>query len=177
MVLHAVLIVVHTSFAVVALASGLWVLHSGRALRLHAVAISGMTVAVYGAVALGFSGYPTPSRWAFIGLAVLAAVMTARVMAALRHHPVGATTPPPPSLIEPVGFNVISLVAGGMIVPVLRLGGGAVGVIAALVVSVVVMRGYVAILLRRAEGGSDVARRPRRHEASSSRPHSRSLDG
>ena len=133
---------VHASAAVLAWVAGLVVLRTGAGLAAHGVGVVLMTAALVPSMTLGWDSFPVLAKVMFSGLAVLAVVMVGQVVRAgrirqreesigqvwtVRGRPIG------PDFVRVVGFNVISLSVAGLIVPVLRVGGGALGVIAVVV--------------------------------------------
>lgn len=140
---HAIAIWTHTVCAMTALGAGVLVLRRDTGRIWHAGALVAMTAALAVAMASGWGAYSSdPVRLTFLGLGVLALVMVARAVAALRARRSAA--------LEHVGFNVIALVTGGLVVPALRLGWGSVGAIASVAVGVAGTRWFVRRSLARA---------------------------
>jgi hypothetical protein len=149
--LHTVLVLTHALAATVALGAGLSVLRDGRGLRLHVQSTALMTVLVVAALVVGWSAAEPVARVTFSGLGVLAAYMTIHAwrgerIAADEQPARGVATDEPrpgPRLVEHIGFNVISLVVAGTVVPIVRLGVGPVVVALDVAVCVIVTRAFV----------------------------------
>lgn len=145
---HAIFVILHAAAAVVALLSGIIALNAGHGLGVHRISIVVMAVTLGPSMAFGWAGFPPVARVMFSGLAVLALAMViqafragrvrAAEIAAGRVWRSGDTPKIGPGFVRVLGFNVISLTVAGTIVPVLRIGGGTLGVLAAVVITVVV---------------------------------------
>lgn len=137
----------HAGAALLAWVAGLAVLRTGAGLAAHAAGVVLMAAALGPSLFLGWGSFPSVAKVMFSGLAGLAVVMVIQVIRARRLRdreqaegqvwmlpggPIG------PGFVRIVGFNVISLSVAGVIVPILRLGGGALGILvaAALIVPV-----------------------------------------
>lgn len=140
---HDLLVMLHAVAAIVALTSGIVVLLRGRGLTMHTVAMMIMAGSLPISMTLGWRDFSTGSKITFAGLAVLAMIMLGQAFRARRiraqEFAAGQAWDPGrgigisigPKFVRVVGFNVIALITGGAIVPVLRAGGGLVGVIIA----------------------------------------------
>lgn len=119
--LHDLLITVHAVAATAAWVAGLVALPGGRLLAVHRGTLVVMAGALAAAVVVGWPGYPTASRVIFPVLLVLAAAMLVRTELAARVRPatVGATTP---RYVDHLGFSLISLSVGFLLIAVLRAG-------------------------------------------------------
>lgn len=141
--MYTLAIATHTLAALAALAAGILVLWKNRGVRVHALAITAMTATLAVAMTLGWSDrYESATRIIFSGLAVLAAVMTYIAIRTVRRT-TGGPGSPTVETVDAIGFNVISLVTAGVIVPVVNMGAGIIGTAVAIVVSVVGTRTLV----------------------------------
>lgn len=146
-----VLLLLHTVAACVALVAGAVAVGSGRGTRIHVGSTWIMTLLLVPSLALGFDRFDGTTRIAFAALTVLALVMSLRVTLAARSAAaVGEITPPSRRLADALGFNVISLVVAGTIVPILRLGAGPLVVALDVVVCIVLGRLFVEVRRRSA---------------------------
>ena len=140
---------VHAVAATVAFAAGLAALPAGRLVRLHLAAVALMAVALLPSVLVDWATTPAGARVAFAVLAVLAVVVVVRAGLAVRGRP-QLTGGPTATYLGHLGFTLIALADGFVVVAALRAGlpGAAV---AALAIGVVVA-GHVAlgVLQRRA---------------------------
>lgn len=137
---HLVFVAVHAVAAGIALAAGVLALLTGRGLVTHQVAVLGMAAALGPSLVLGWPDFAPAARLTFTGLAGLAVVMVVQAVRAGRVQARETVRPGcrvGPRLVRVLGFNVIALVVAGTIVPVLRLDGGAVGVLLAVGLTVV----------------------------------------
>ncbi|GAB2587156.1 hypothetical protein Aab01nite_50560 [Paractinoplanes abujensis] len=112
---HLAFVTAHALAAAVALVSALLAVRRPRFAGIHAVSTIAMTVFLIPAVWLGDASGMT--LIVFLGLLVLAAVMSFRAVTARRLGGGGA-------YVEALGFNAISLVTGLVAVSVFRLGWG-----------------------------------------------------
>jgi hypothetical protein len=136
---HTVFITLHALGAGVGLVWGIVLLHTGRGLRAHQAGVVTMAATLGPSLYFGWPRYPPTARVAFVALAGLALVMVAQALRASRWS--SARGPRPrllaeepglaPGLVGVVGFNVVSLTVAGTVVPVLRIGGGTLGVLLA----------------------------------------------
>lgn len=143
---------VHAVAATVAFAAGLAALPAGRLVRVHLAAVVLMAGALLPAVLVDWATTPAGARAAFAALAVLAVVVVVRAFLAVRGRP-QLTGGPTVSYLGHLGFSLIALADGFVVVAALRAGlpGPAV---AGLAVGVVVV-GHVGlgVLQRRLVGG------------------------
>lgn len=136
---HTVFITLHALAAVVGLGYGILVLHTGRGLRAHQAGVVVMALTLGPSLYFGWPSYPATARVAFVALAALALVMVAQALRAGRLSAPRSVPQPllhdgrrvSPEVVGVVGFNVISLTVAGTVVPVLRIGGGTLGVLLA----------------------------------------------
>ena len=153
---------VHAVAATAALVAGILALHTGRGVGVHKLGVFVMALALGPSLTLGWIGFAVAERVTFSLLAALSAVMVVQVFRAerlqgresrdLRRCSVDRPMlPVGPAFVRTLGFNGSSLTVAGTIVPVLRVGGGAVGVIAAVVMSVAVTHLLVERQARRAD--------------------------
>lgn len=143
--LHLTFVALHAVAATVALAAGVVTVHTGRGLGLHRLGVVAMAGCLLPSLVLGWSGYSPASRVALAGLAGLAVSMvlqSERAARVRRDRGLG------PAFVGVLGFNLVALMAAGAVVPVIRLGGGAMGVTAA--VGATVVLGHVLVERRRA---------------------------
>ncbi len=167
---HAAFVTVHAVAAFVALVAAVITLHTGRGLTTHRVAVVVMAVCLGPSLAFGWAGFSTLSRVIFFGLAGLAVFMVGQSVRAARVRAleigtgqvVVLSTRPGvagvgPKFVGTLGFNAIALTVAGTIVPVLRVGGGTVGVIICVAVSVGI--GHVLVERRRRAVDAAVQRR------------------
>jgi uncharacterized membrane protein len=143
---HTVFITLHALSAGLALVCGIVLLHTGRGLRAHQAGVVAMAATLGPSLYFGWPRYPPTARVAFVALAGLALVMVAQAVRAGRLGSLPQRRPRllaegpgiAPGLVGVVGFNVVSLTVAGTIVPVLRIGGGTLGVLLAVAGSVTV---------------------------------------
>lgn len=129
---HTLMIVLHATGGTVAFVAGVLALlrpRPGALARLiryaHPVNQVGLVVMLVGlvaAIALDWAGLGTAPRVLFVGFAVLAVVMVALSFRAARIRPAPGTTPRP-AYVGLVGFNLIALFDGFVVVLVLDLVG------------------------------------------------------
>lgn len=156
---HAAFISLHALAAVVALVSGIVTLHTGRGFVLHRIGIVVMAAGLGPSFVFGWPGFSPVARMMFSGLAVLAVFMVVQVFRAghVRARELRSIDPDPeehrpligPRFVEVLGFNVIALTVAGTVVPVLRVGGGTLGVVISVVVSVAI--GHVLVERRKSQ--------------------------
>ena len=180
---HTVFVTAHALAATAALVSGVVTAHTGRGFGLHQTGVVAMAATLGPSLAFGWPGFPPTARVTFLRLAGLALFMVLQSVRARRVR--GREAVPPgqpvgPKFVRVLGFNLIALTVAGTVVPVLRVGGGALGI--AVAVAVTVILGHV-LVERRVRG---VLRAPRvstcslarargdRRPATSSRSSSRS---
>jgi hypothetical protein len=102
-----------------------------------------MLLALVLSMSLGWREFDSLARGMFTGLAVLAAYMAWRAAAVARNAPAStglAPASPTPQLVDGIGFNVISYVVAGTIVPLIRAGAGPLWITVDVVVCVVLVR-------------------------------------
>jgi len=143
---HTLFVTVHAVAATLALAGGILAVHTGRGFALHQVGVVVMTASLGPSLILGWAGFSPPSRAIFLGLAALALFMVVqcgragrvrvREIARIEALHSGSRPPVGPEFVGVLGFNLISLTVAGTIVPVLRVGGGTLGVLVAVAVTV-----------------------------------------
>lgn len=138
--IRLVLLIVHAAAGTVALAAGALVLLGRGGGLVHVAALALMTLTLGPSLVLGWDGFPGVTRAIFVGLTVLAAVMTVLGVRALRHRAPGVVSV---GQVDLVGFNVISLAVAGTIVPMINLTGNALAVAGVVLVAFLVARGFV----------------------------------
>ena len=139
--LHLALVTLHALAATAALVAGVIAVHTGRGFRVHIVGLVVMALALGPSLAVGWGAFPPSARVAFAGLALLAAAMVgqaARAVRTRRAEVLPSGRPVGPRFVGVLGVNLVALTVAGTIVPVLRAGAGAVGVVVAVLVTVVV---------------------------------------
>ncbi len=139
--MHATLVLVHAVAAVLALVLGVMSWRRPGLLRGHTLALAGMAGVLPFSLALAWPTLAAATSAVFVALTVLAMVMVVRGVLAERAQRSGRRL----AVLGHVGFNVISLVVGFLVLVVLRAGGGAVGV----TVTAVVIPVLGSVLLRR----------------------------
>jgi len=117
---NTVFVTVHASAAVVAFAAGLASLRSGRFLAAYRIAVGLMAAALVPAVLVDWADTDPVARGAFTGLIGLAAAMVVRAELAARS--LSAARRPTVAYVEHVGFTLISLAVGFVVVSGIRLG-------------------------------------------------------
>ena len=138
--LHLALVTLHALAATAALVAGVVAVHTGRGFRVHVVGLVVMALALGPSLAVGWPAFPPSARVAFAGLAVLAVAMvgqTVRAVRIRRTEVLPSDRPVGPRFVGVLGVNLVALTVAGTVVPVLRAGGGAVGVVVAVLVTVV----------------------------------------
>ena len=135
--LDTVLITVHATAATIAFAAGVLSAPTGRFLGVYRVAMAVMAAALVPAVLVDWSTTDPTARLVFAGLIGLAAVMVTRAELAGRRPP-ARTGGPTVGYLEHIGFTLISLADGFVVVAAIRGGapGWAVGLLAVGVVVV-----------------------------------------
>jgi hypothetical protein len=118
---HTLFIALHAASATLALVAGLVALRGGRLFALYRWAMLGMALALAAAIAAGWPGYTGALRVVYVGLAVLAAAMVARANLAARMLP-ARTGGPTWRYLDHVGFTLIALADGFVVVAVLDAG-------------------------------------------------------
>lgn len=138
---HSIFVTVHAFAAALALVAGVLAVHTGRGAVLHQLGV-GATAATLGpSLAFGWSGFAPVARVTFVGLTGLALFMVLQSMRArrVRTREVAPTgRPVGPDYVRVLGFNLVALTVAGTVVPVLRVGGGALGILLAVAVTVTV---------------------------------------
>ena len=155
---HAAFVTVHALAATAALVSGVVTAHTGRGFGLHQVGVVVMAASLGPSLAFGWPGFAPAARVTFLGLAGLAVFMVLQSVRARRvrsRETVPAGQPVGPEFVRALGFNLIALTVAGTVVPVLRVGGGVLGIVVAVAVTVIL--GHV-LVERRVRG---VLRAPR----------------
>lgn len=147
MTIHLVLISLHATAAVLALAATVGALRTPALAGPQALGVHTMTAALAGAELVGFAGYRRVLKVVFPGLLVLAVFMCTRAHAAWRARP-GGPGEDAPAYIDALGFNTISLVVGFLAIAAVRMELGALAVAAAVVVPILVGHMVVARVLR-----------------------------
>ncbi len=136
---HTVFVTVHAFAAALALVAGVLAVHTGRGAGLHQLGVVAMAATLGPSLAFGWPGFAPVARVTFVGLAGLALFMVLQSVRARRvrdREVVPAGRPVGPAYVRVLGFNLIALTVAGTIVPVLRVGGGAVGIVVAVAVTV-----------------------------------------
>lgn len=121
MTAHDALVAVHAALATLALLAGAVSLPRGRGHRTYRSSLLGMQAALALAVATSWPTTPAAARGAFTGLLVLGAVMCARGWLAGRERPVSGAAPSA-RYVRHVGFTLVGLADGFLVVAVLRAG-------------------------------------------------------
>ncbi|MCP2256037.1 hypothetical protein LY13_004820 [Prauserella aidingensis] len=142
---HTVVVLVHAAAAVAALGLGIAALRFPPLLRAHTATIVIMTAALPVAIALRWAERAPATTAIFSGLAVLGAVMIVRAVLAERSARLGRRR----DVLSHVGFNVIALVTGFLILPAMRSGLGPFAVVATAVLVPVVGSTTLHLLRRR----------------------------
>lgn len=139
--LRVVILVVHAAAGVVALAAGCVALMGRGGAWTHLVAVVVMTGTLVPSLYLGWSGFAAATRVVFLGLLVLSIVMCVIAVSVVRgaEHPRRLS----PELADRLGFNVISLVVAGTIVPIINVSGNAVVVAVVALVALLAARAFV----------------------------------
>ena len=140
--MNTVFVSLHALAATLAFAAGLAALPAGRFVRLHLAGVVVMAAALVPAVLVDWTATPAGARIAFSVLSVLALVMVARGVLAVRGRP-QVTGGPTVGYLGHVGFALIALADGFAVVSSIRAGlpGYAVAALALGVVAV----GHVAL--------------------------------
>lgn len=167
---HAAFVTVHAVAAFVALVAAVITLHTGRGLVIHRVSIVVMAACLGPSLAFGWAGFSSLSRGMFLGLAGLAGFLVAQSVRAARVRDreiatgqvVSLSSRPGalgvgPRFVTTLGFNAIALTVAGTVVPVLRMGGGTVGVTVCVAVSVAI--GHLLVERRHSRVSAAVQRR------------------
>jgi hypothetical protein len=118
---NTVFVTVHAAAAVVAFGAGLVALRAGRFLPAYRLAVAVMAGALVPAVLVDWSTTDLAARMAFTGLIGLAAAMIVRAELAGRRPP-EVTGGPSPAYVDHIGFTLISLAVGFVVVSGIRLG-------------------------------------------------------
>lgn len=140
--LHTVFITVHALAATLAFVAGVLAVPAGRFLTIYRAALVVMTAALVPALLVSWNTIDAVARTVFTGLLVLAAGMIVRAELAGRMSPV-RTGGPVAAYLEHVGFTLIALADGFVVVAAIRAGapGWLTGAVAVGVVAV----GHVAL--------------------------------
>jgi hypothetical protein len=112
---NTVFVTVHALAAVAAFAAGLLALRTGRSLPVYRLAMAVMAGALVPAVLVDWATTDLPARVAFGGLIGLAAVMVVRAELA-------GSRPTAAAYVHHIGFTLISLAVGFVVVSGIRLG-------------------------------------------------------
>ena len=118
---NTVFVTLHATAAVVAFAAGLLSLRSGRFLSAYRIAVVVMAAALVPAVLVDWAATDAAARVAFSGLIGLAAAMVVRAELAGRRPP-AVTGGPTAAYVDHIGFTLISLAVGFVVVSGIRLG-------------------------------------------------------
>ncbi|MBB3661653.1 uncharacterized protein YacL [Prauserella sediminis] len=141
---HTVLVLIHAAAAIAALGLGIAALRLTPLLRAHTVSIVIMTALLPVAIALRWTERAPATTAIFSALAALGVVMIVRAVLAERAARLGYHG----AVLSHIGFNLIALVTGFLIVPVMRSGLGTLAITATAIV--VPVAGSVALhLIRR----------------------------
>lgn len=127
--LHTLAVAVHALAATVALAAGVVALPAGRGYGLYRAALAVAAAALPVALAAGWATTEPVLRAVFAGLVVLAAVVVVRGVRAGAHRP-GPGRHPDRAWLGHVGFTLVALVDGFLVVTALRLGVTGAGLLA-----------------------------------------------
>ncbi|TFV48145.1 hypothetical protein [Blastococcus sp. TF02A-35] len=132
-----VFVAVHAAAATLAFGAGLLALPAGRFLGVYRLALLVMVLALVPALLLDWSATDPLARAVFGGLLVLAAVVLVRAELAARIRP-DRTGGPTAAYLEHVGFTLVALADGFVVVAAVRAGvpGWLVGLGAVAVVAV-----------------------------------------
>lgn len=159
---QSILIAIHTAAGVIAFAAGWFALRRRVFGTIHLWSLITLMVSVTLAVILDWTTLATATRIVFVALIVLAGYLVLRAVRVLRSPP--ATTPEQRShLIDLIGFNLVALFDGFVVILALDLGAPA-WLIAAIAVAGVVV-GHLTIRVTRARTVS-----PSRRTAHAGRP-------
>jgi hypothetical protein len=136
-VVDTAFITVHAAAATIAFGAGLLAAPAGHFLLVYRGAMAVMALALVPAVLVDWSATDPTARMVFVGLIGLACVMVLRAELAGRRHP-ARTGGPTGAYLEHIGFTLIGLADGFVVVAAIRAGapGWAVGVLAVGVVAV-----------------------------------------
>lgn len=118
---HSGFVALHAASAVVAFGAGCLALRRGRWYPTYLGAMIGMAVFLVLAVAVGWGGNDVVTRVIFSGLGGLAGFMVWRGVLAGRLRPAGLARPSA-AYVEHVGFTLVGLADGFVVVSVLRMG-------------------------------------------------------
>lgn len=150
---HLLFSSLHAVAAVIALVYAIVALQTGRGVRIHLYSCFAMAALLIPSMWFGWSTFDRGAKPAFVGLLVLAWFMVwqtvradriaARVTGSMADRMV-----PSPDLVRVIGFNVVALLIAGTIVPVIRLGGGPIGLVVCILVMLAI--GHVFVENRRA---------------------------
>ena len=134
---NTLFITLHAVAATVAFGAGALSAASGRYLGVYRAAMAVMLAALVPAVLVDWATTDATARIVFAGLLVLGAVMVVRAELAARRAP-ARTGGPTAGYLEHIGFTLIALADGFVVVTAIRSGapGWAVGVLAVGVVLV-----------------------------------------
>jgi hypothetical protein len=160
MIARVAFLAVHASAATVALVAAVVTLHTGRGFVTHRAAVVVMAACLGPTLTLGWSGFSGAARATFLGLAALALFMVGQAFRAgrVRTREIAAggsvvlSARPGakgvgPAFVSTLGFNAIALTVAGTVVPVLRVGGGTLGLVIA--IGATVALGHVLVERRR----------------------------
>ncbi|MBB3053050.1 hypothetical protein FHS23_004093 [Prauserella isguenensis] len=148
---HTVVILIHATAAVAALGLGIAALRFPPLLRAHTASIVIMAAALPIAIALRWAERAPAATVIFAALAVLGVVMIVRAVLAERSARLGRSR----AVLSHIGFNLIALVTGFLILPAMRSGLGPVAVVATAVL--VPIAGSTALHLFRRRLPTDTA--------------------
>ncbi|GAA1190269.1 hypothetical protein [Prauserella alba] len=123
---HTVLVLVHAAAAVAALGLGIAALRRLSLLRAHTVSIVIMAALLPVTIALRWAEREAATTAIFSALAALGVAMIVRAVLAERSARLGRRR----AVLSHVGFNLVALVTGFLIVPVMRSGLGTLGITA-----------------------------------------------
>lgn len=118
---HGIFIALHATAGVVAFGLGCLALRRPRLHPAYLAALVAMAVFLALAVAVGWSANDAVTRIIFSALCGLAAFMVARGVLAGRVRPEGRARPSA-AYVEHIGFTLVGLADGFLVVTVLRLG-------------------------------------------------------
>ncbi|MFI7067135.1 hypothetical protein ACIBL3_39495 [Kribbella sp. NPDC050124] len=118
---HTVFIVAHAVSGVVAFTSGCIAISRRAWFRYYFWSLALLDVFMVLSVAVGWRDMGTPSRWVFSGLIVLGGYMMLRAVQASRTQPAGDEAPSA-AYLDHLGFTLIALFEGFVIVAAIDLG-------------------------------------------------------
>jgi hypothetical protein len=116
---HGIFIAIHAGTGVLALVTGLVAIRDGRLFDVYLLALATMTVSLALAVAAEWTAIGTTARVLFTAFAGLAAIMVWRGVLARRIRP---APHPSAAYVEHLGFTLVALLDGFVVIAVLNAG-------------------------------------------------------